>query len=329
MQSYEDLEIQGLLKLSRFKRRHFVPLHTSVKTNLYIPPFSNYFLRSNAIFHGVDFKIPKTTRLPRVVTIHDLGFFEESFSTMSFLTQKRAYCNYLITRLKPNRIIVPSEFIKEQLITRFPITREIVRVAYHGSEQAMEAVINNQWNKELEGLGQFILCPGTVEIRKNCLRLIEAFEKTKASHTVSLIFAGGAGFGYEEIRERAAASPLSKRIHFYSELSRAKFSALYKNALFTIYPSVYEGFGLPIVEAFALGSPLITANIGAMLEVAGDAAFCVNPYSVEELTGAIDILANDDSVRNDLAKRGHERAKFFTWKKAAIITRGVYEELRA
>jgi glycosyltransferase involved in cell wall biosynthesis len=111
-------------------------------------------------------------------------------------------------------------------------------------------------------------------------------------------------------------------------LSSAQLIALYKKALFTVYPSVFEGFGLPIVEAFALGSPLITSNIGAMAEVAGDAALTANPYSVDDLTAALDTLASSADLRTALSEKGKKRAGTFSWQTAAAATRDVYKELQ-
>lgn len=164
----------------------------------------------------------------------------------------------------------------------FPHTRDIIRVIPHGSEQAL-ATAEHEPSMPLDtnAITPFILCPGSVEKRKNGERLIEAVELSRCvqERRIHLVFAGGMGYDHESIRRRAAASPLAEKIHFFTGLSSRSLQALYKSALFTIYPSVFEGFGLPIVEAFALGSPLITANIGAMAEVAAEAALTVDPYS--------------------------------------------------
>ncbi len=329
LQQYDDLEFTGLLKLSRLKRRHFIKRHADIRIKTYIPPFSDWCLSRKAVYHGIDFKVPNTRRLPRVVTIHDLSVFEPELSDPRFQQRGMDYNRYLINRLNPERIIVPTEFGREHMLKYFPASREKIRVIAHGSEQVMRTA-NAAAADIPDALREtpFILCPGSVEKRKNGERLIAAFENSQAAKTMSLIFAGGRGFGHETIYARADESPARDRITFMTGLSSAQLIALYKKALFTIYPSVFEGFGLPIVEAFALGSPLITSNIGAMAEVAGDAALTTNPYSVDDLTAALDTLASSADLRTALSEKGKKRANTFSWQTAAAATRDVYKELQ-
>ncbi len=330
LQKYDDLEFIGLLKLSRLKRKKYLPRHADLRTQLYIPPFSDWFLKKNAVYHGIDFKVPATRRLPRVVTIHDLGVFEKDLSDPRFQAEGIRYNTYLINTLRPDRIIVPTDFGRDHMLHYFPHTRDIIRVIPHGSEQAFETAEHEpSIPPDTSALVPFILCPGSVEKRKNGERLIEAFENSRnvKERRINLVFAGGMGYDHETIRARAAASPLTEYIHFFSGISSRSLQALYKAALFTVYPSVFEGFGLPIVEAFALGSPLITSNIGAMAEVAGDSALTVDPYSVEQLSAAIDHLAENELLREEYRAKGIHRARHFSWKDAAALTRDVYLEL--
>jgi len=328
LQKDDDLEFTGLLKLSRLKRRHFIPRHAEIKTKLYIPPFSDWFLCRKAVYHGIDFKVPNTRRLPRVVTIHDLSVFEPHLSDPRFQQRGMDYNRYLINKLNPERIIVPTEFGREHMLRYFPETRDKIRVIPHGADQVFAAT--GTATEELPAnLAErpFILCPGSVEERKNGIRLVEAFEQSRAAKSLQLVFAGGRGYNHEAIYARAESSPAKDRILFLRGLSSAQLALLYKQALFTVYPSVFEGFGLPIVEAFALGSPLITSNIGAMAEVADSAALTVDPYSIGAMREAIDNLAADTALRGELAARGKLRATAFTWQKAAAATRDVYLEL--
>jgi len=332
LQQYDDLEFIGLLKLSRLKRKKYLPRHADLRTHLYIPPFSDWFLKKNAVYHGIDFKVPNTHRLPRVVTIHDLGVFEKDLSDPRFQAAGIEYNTYLINKLKPDRIIVPTDFGRDHMLHYFPHTRDIIRVIPHGSEQAL-ATAEHEPSMPLDtnAITPFILCPGSVEKRKNGERLIEAVELSRCvqERRIHLVFAGGMGYDHESIRRRAAASPLAEKIHFFTGLSSRSLQALYKSALFTIYPSVFEGFGLPIVEAFALGSPLITANIGAMAEVAAEAALTVDPYSAESISAAIDKFADSGLLREEYRAKGVHRAHHFSWKDAAALTRDVYLELKS
>ena len=332
LQKFSDLEFTGLLKLSRLKRRHFLPRHADLRTQLYIPPFSDWFLDRKAVYHGIDFKVPKTHRLPRVVTIHDLGVFEKDLSDPRFQAEGIRYNTYLIRSLKPDRIIVPTEFGREHLIHYFPETKDIIRVIAHGAEQAYDTVEHEPSPApDITELQPFILCPGSVEKRKNGERLIEAFERSSAANSekLQLVFAGGMGYDGERIRQRAMTSALRERIHFFSGISSRTLHELYRRAQLTVYPSLFEGFGLPIVEAFALGSPLITSNIGAMAEVAGDAAFTVDPYSTEALTDALDKLSTNALLRKEYQAKGLKRVHLFRWADAASATRDVYRELQS
>lgn len=326
LQSFTDLKFIGLLKLSRLKRRHYIAQHADLKTRIYIPPISDWLLRRNAVYHGIDFKIPATHRLPRVVTIHDLGVFESGFSDHRFQQRGQEYIRYLMEKLQPERIIVPTEFGKQHLLRFFPQVHDRVCVIPHGADHAFQAgeiVSLPAGIRERE----FILCPGSVEQRKNGLRLIEAFEQSRSVQHLKLVFAGGNGYNHEAIYRRAAESSAKDQIIFLPNLNSAELVALYKAALFTVYPSLFEGFGLPIVEAFALQSPLVTSNVGAMAEVAGDAAFKIDPLSVEEIRAALDRLSENAALRNELATKGKERAQQFTWRRAAEATRKIYQEL--
>lgn len=328
LQNFGDLEFVGLLKLSRLKRRHFVAQHAELKTRIYIPPLSDWLLKRNAIYHGIDFKIPDTRRLPRVVTIHDLGVFESGFSDARFQKRGQEYIHYLIEKLQPDRIIVPTEFGRQHLLRLFPQVRDRVRVIPHGADHVFwakgDAALPAGIRKK-----EFILCPGSVEQRKNGMRLIEAFENSHSAKKLKLIFAGGNGYNHEAIHRRAENSPAKSHIIFLPNLTATQLISLYQAALFTVYPSLFEGFGLPIVEALALQSPLLTSNGGAMAEVAGNAALTVDPHSTEDIRAALDRLTDDAALRADLSAKGKERVKQFTWQRAAESTRRVYQELIA
>ncbi|MCX7633373.1 MAG: glycosyltransferase family 4 protein [Turneriella sp.] len=328
LQSYGDLDIVGLVKLSRLKRRHWIKQHATLKTRLYVPPFSDWFLSKKAIYHGVDFKVPPHSRLPRVATIHDLGVFVEGLSEPIFQKRGIAYLRHLLLHKTPERIIVPTHFVRQHMLELFPQLGSRIRVIEHGADHVVPWAESG--TAELPPFLQkapFILCPGAVEERKNGARLIAAFERSRAAREMFLVFAGNDGFNHEAIHQRAQASPAKDKILFLPGLSATTLVALYRKAIFTAYPSLFEGFGLPIVEAFALGSPLLTSKIGAMAEVAGEAAVKVDPYSEEELTQAIDLLSYDAGLREKLSQSGKIRAKEFRWEKSAAQTRETYLEL--
>lgn len=327
LSAYPGLEITGLIKPKRLKRRKYIAQHAAIRTQLYIPPISDCFLDRHAIYHGLDFKVPRSRRIPRVVTIHDLGVFEKGFSDERFRAAGMAYNEWLLKKIQPERIIVPTHAVADHLSGLFPESAAKVRAIHHGHEQVFHTVADADLTRRLKTEKPFILVPGSVEKRKNAEAIIAAYEMSRAANELRLIFAGVRGFGYEDIKRRKEDSPASANILFEHQLTSAQLMSLYKEATFTLYPSLFEGFGLPIVEAFALGSPLITSNIGAMKEVAGDAALTCDPHSIEAIAGAIDTMARDAAKRGDYRTRGLERAKLYTWEKSAAATRDVYLEL--
>lgn len=328
LSEYRDLEITGLIKPKRLKRRKYIAQHAAIRTQLYIPPVSDFFLDTKAIYHGLDFKVPTSRRLPRVVTIHDLGVFEKGFSDERFRAEGMRYNEWLLRRVKPERIIVPTQAVADHLASLFPESAARVRAIHHGHEQVFHTVADATLSASLKNEKPYILVPGSVEKRKNAEAIIAAYEISRAAKDMRLIFAGVRGFGYEDIQARKERSPATTNIHFEHHLTSAQLMSLYLQATVTLYPSLFEGFGLPIVEAFALGSPLITSNIGAMKEVAGEAALTCDPSSVEAIAAAIDTMVYDEQRRNYYRAKGHERAKLFTWKNSAAATRKVYLELK-
>lgn len=328
LSEFKDLEITGLIKPKRLKRRKYIAQHAAIRTQLYIPPISDFFLDARAVYHGLDFKVPASRRIPRVVTIHDLGVFEKGFSDERFRAEGMRYNEWLLNKIQPERIIVPTRAVADHLAGLFPESAHKVRAIHHGHEQVFHTSADSDLTRRLKTQKPFILVPGSVEKRKNAEAIIAAYETSRARHELRLIFAGVRGFGYEDIKRRKEDSPVGGNILFEHQLTSSQLMSLYKEATFTLYPSLFEGFGLPIVEAFALGSPLITSNIGAMKEVAGDAALTCDPHAVEAIAGAIDTMAYDEGKRGGFRAKGMERAKLFTWKKSAAATRDVYLELK-
>jgi glycosyltransferase involved in cell wall biosynthesis len=170
-----------------------------------------------------------------------------------------------------------------------------------------------------------VLNVGAIQTRKNIARLVEAFEALDGDWR--LVLAGSAGYGGDAIQARIATSPARERITVTGYISTEQLAGWYARASIFAFPSLDEGFGMPVLEAMAAGVPVVTSNRSALPEVAGDAALLVNPESTEELTEALRRLAQDEGLRADLARRGTARAGFFTWEKAVAETWNVYREL--
>lgn len=171
----------------------------------------------------------------------------------------------------------------------------------------------------------FVLHVGTLEPRKNLVRLIRAFEALPADlSNAQLLLAGRPGWRYRPILEAAACSPAADRIRVLGPVSPGELAGLLAAAMVLAYPSLYEGFGLPVVEAFAAGVPVLTSDRSSLPEVAGDAAVQVNPERERDIREGLERLMRDGSLRADLTRRGRERAAVFSWATAAQSMLEVY-----
>lgn len=179
------------------------------------------------------------------------------------------------------------------------------------------------------GSAPYIICVGTLEPRKNHRRLIEAYSaiiRSEARHC-NLVIVGQRGWGADDLKEMVAAHELTDRIYFLHKVSNIDLRALYSGALFSIYPSLYEGFGLPILEAMACGCPVVTSNVSSMPEVAEDAAFYIDPASVESIKSALYQMINNDDLRNALAQKGIARRRAFSWDLTSLRVLNVIDRL--
>jgi glycosyltransferase involved in cell wall biosynthesis len=172
---------------------------------------------------------------------------------------------------------------------------------------------------------RIVFSAGAVQKRKNIARLVGAFESLDNSWTLAL--AGSLGFGGEEIGSRIEASPARSRIKLLGYVSPEELATWYARASIFAFPSLDEGFGMPVLEAMAAGAAVLTSDRSALPEVAGDAALLVDPTDAEAMAHALGRLAGDEDLRNTLAARGLARAHTFTWDKAVRETWNIYREL--
>jgi glycosyltransferase involved in cell wall biosynthesis len=171
-----------------------------------------------------------------------------------------------------------------------------------------------------------VLFVGALQVRKNVARLVEAFERMPSTWRLTLAGAAN-GFGAAGIMDRIQSSSARERIKVTGYVPAAELEALYARASIFAFPSLDEGFGMPVLDAMARGIPVVTSNRSALPEVAGDAALLVQPDQSEEIAAALTRLAEDVSLREKLAEAGRARAKRFSWRLAVEQTYGVYQEL--
>ena len=264
-----------------------------------------------------------------IITVHDLIQFT--------LPQDRPGRKIIFKLLFPrtlktaDKIIADSNSTKKDLMNYFNIPEEKIRVILLAADEKFKP-LNNEETKEVRQKYNlkfpFILYVGILEPRKNIPTLIDAFYKLKKKNSpTKLVIAGKKGWKYKEIFETINKLNLQKDVIFTGYVPDEDLPALYNAADLFVFPSLYEGFGLPPLEAMACGCPVITSNTSSLPEVIGDAGIIVNPYDVDALADAMYKSLSNDGLREDMFKRGLERAKMFSWEKCARETLEVYEEV--
>jgi glycosyltransferase involved in cell wall biosynthesis len=268
---------------------------------------------SAGIFHALNQRVDaKGGRT--VSTFHDLFVMTGDYSSPEFRARFTAQARAAAAR--SDLIIAVSNFTASQVEHLLAVEPSRIRVVHHGVRSPIADP-----HPEHENL---VLCVGVIQRRKNIARLVKAFERLPDSWRLAL---AGAPDGYGAAEELRAVdeSPARDRIDVLGYVTSAELDSLYSRASIFAFPSLDEGFGMPILEAMAHGVPVLTSNCSAMPEVAGDAALLVDPLNID---AALLRLAEDQSLRDDLKRRGLERVRQFSWESAIEKTWAVYEELK-
>ena len=274
--------------------------------------------RRAAVFHGLNQRLPAVRRQRTVVTFHDLFVLSGEYSTAEFRARFVAQAREAAARA--DMILTVSAFTKSQVTGLLGVEPEKVRVVHHGIRQLPPA-------QGLKGAPRerVILHVGAIQKRKNLTRLVQAFEALDPSWR--LVLAGSNGYGSEEILARIASSTARDRVLVTGYIRAAELARWYKSASIFAFPSLDEGFGMPVLEAMAAGLPVLTSNRSALPEVAGDAAMLVNPEDTDALEEALRELTNNEELRSRLATHGTARAQVFSWEKTVRETWNAYQNL--
>jgi glycosyltransferase involved in cell wall biosynthesis len=281
----------------------------------------------------VQYTSPLLTRIPAVVTVHDVSFIEHP---EYFTSSRRSQLRLTVGRSVRNaaRILTVSEFSRDAILRAYDVEPSKVRVIPNaanpdfrviGRERARRAVTDR-----LKFHEPFIFSLGDLQPRKNQIGLIEAFSEllTDCPHLrYHLVLTGKETWFTPKVVEAARASGFASRIHFTGFVSDEDLLELYNACDCFVFPSFYEGFGLPILEAMACGRAVACSNTSAMPEVADGAGLLFNPHSSGEITRALKDILLDTELRNRMERLGLKRAAGFTWKKAAAATLDVYKEV--
>jgi glycosyltransferase involved in cell wall biosynthesis len=290
--------------------------------------------RRPVLFHATNYAAPRTGVLPLVVTVHDLALLR--FPELGTPALRRLVGLARPATAMARLVIADSEATARDLRELLGVPAAKVRVVHPGGDAhpaAPDAVAARQHVHRRFGIaGPYLLHVGTLEPRKNLERLVRAYARVRARVGTAplLVLAGGRGWGADRIVRTVAALGLADAVRFTGAVPHDDLPTLYAAAELFVYPSLYEGFGLPVVEAMACGAPVVTSNVSSLPEVAGDAAVLVDPRDESAIGDAVVDLLQDDRARAELRARGLARARQFTWARCAEQTWAVYEEaLRA
>lgn len=287
------------------------------------------------LFHGLDqASFPFWgKRSKHVVTLHDViaCVFPHLFPWKLRLVLQAAFATI---RRQVDLVIVPSESAKEDVAQYLGVERQRIVIIPHGVEDrfrpigdpARSAVVRQKYGLPHE----YILFVGVLEPRKNIPFLMQGFSRLlaeKVGYGLTLVIAGGNGWGLVEIHKAVQSLGLQEHVVFPGFIDEEDLPDLYRGARLFVYPSLYEGFGLPILEAMACGVPVITSNTSSMPEVAGDAALLIDPLDVEGLASAMASVLIDKELKETLQQKGMARASQFSWETTARKTLESYHAL--
>lgn len=279
------------------------------------------------LFHDPVANVPVLGTTPLVITVPDLSAFTHARMHRSRLVLSSQLLRLAVRRAR--RIIAISDATRTEIEHRFPAAASKVRVVHLAADPRFEPVAATDMDRVRDTYDlprRFVLFVGTIEPRKNLARLLDAFERIQEQVPHTLAIAGGKGWKDGSIRARLQRLADAGRARSVGFVADADLPALYSAAEAFAFPSVYEGFGLPVVEAMGCGTPVLTSSVSSLPEIAGDAALLVDPFSVDDIATALRRLCLDADLRAHLRAAGLARARSFSWERTAEQTIAVYED---
>ncbi|MGE5619282.1 MAG: glycosyltransferase family 4 protein [Sphingomonadaceae bacterium] len=283
------------------------------------------------ILHSTSYVQPLLCPAKSVVTMLDLSFLRLPHS---FNRGNRIYLSTMarLSAHRCDRILTISESTRQDVIHFFGVPGDKVEVTYLGVDPVFkpaEPGLLARFRSERRLPERFLLYVGTLEPRKNVERLVEAYARTRADYQIphKLVLGGAKGWLYDRIFARVRELGLETEVLFTSYIPYDELPLWYNCADIFIYPSLYEGFGLPPLEAMACGTAVITSSVSSLPEVVGDAAITVNPFDVDALARAIASVLEDATLRQRLRTEGPKRAGRFSWNEMAAATMKAYRGL--
>lgn len=270
--------------------------------------------RGAALFHGLNQRLPSRGFRKQIATFHDLFVLSGDYSTREF--RERFARQAREAASAADTIIAVSHFTASQVEELLDVDAARIRVAHHGVTPRPLPNVPRQ---------KLVLCVGAIQRRKNQANLVRAFRALPEDWT--LVLAGSQGYEASEALREVANSPCVDRIVITGYVSDAELGSLYARARIFAFPSLDEGFGMPVLEAMAAGVPVVAGNRSALPEVCGDAAILIDPENEEELAAALNRIASDEETAERMIRTGKNRAKTFQWNAAVEKTAAVYREV--
>jgi len=318
-------------KNCRTNESHFSGFLYRSVMNIIPVPYSFFFGKKSELTHFFNYIIPPFVHGKKVVTIHDM-VIKAYPETVRFRTKQFLYTGMKKSMRRADVIITDSEFSKSEIIKYYPKYKDKIKVIYCGVNLEKFHPINdaeriNTVKKNLDITGEYFLYLGTIEPRKNLELLIEAYKLLldKDSNVPSLVMAGGKGWLNSRIYQKVTELGLENKVKFTKYIPDEDMCPLVNGATAFVFPSIYEGFGMPPLEAMACGVPVVSSGEASLPEVVGDCAVIVDAYSSQSICDGMYKIYSDEKLRSDLKKRGTERAAQFTWEKSAQALHDIYK----
>ena len=283
------------------------------------------------LFHATDFVLPP--HLPwtkTLLTVHDLSFVRVPEATPPLL---KAYLDVVVPQSarRASHILADSSATKADLMALYGISEDKITVLLSGVDERFQH--DKSQDAQLRAKYQignrpYIISVGTVQPRKNYVRLVEALQTIRTrGYDMDLVIAGGHGWLDGPLYRAIDEKEIADHVHLIGFAHEGDLPGLYSGAVCVAFPSLYEGFGFPVLEGMACGVPVLTSNVSSLPEVAGDAALTVDPYDTEEISETLHRIITDDVLRAKMIEAGYQQASRFTWEAAARHLLEVYDQV--
>jgi glycosyltransferase involved in cell wall biosynthesis len=314
-------------RLKQWKNFHRVA-QSNFRVKIIQDPFNFLFRRKIDVFHGPDARLPEYRGVWRVATVHDLfSLLSAEYSKETFIRKKIE--RYQELARSADRIITDSESTRADIIEHLDYPEEridVIPLAVNSVYKPVAAEEARAVARRHGVEGPYLFFVGNVSARKNLVRMLEAFAglPPETGRDLTFVMSGKVTYGGDKVLEAIDRLGLKERVKLTGYLPFEDLPAFYSGAEVFMFPTLYEGFGIPILEAMACGTPVLTSNLSSHPEVAGDAALLVDPKDGADVADGLRRLLEDAALRKSLAAKGIKRAAGFTWDRVARKTLAVY-----